>query len=152
MKRTAVFPGSFDPVTKGHESVIRRAIPLFDEIIVAIGKNSTKASMFTLEQRMEWISKCFKDENKIRVVAYDGLTVDFCKKENAAFILRGLRSGIDFEYEKSIAQMNKGLNPGIETVFLMTDPEYAAVQSTIIREIIKNGGDYRAFVPASVTI
>jgi pantetheine-phosphate adenylyltransferase len=147
MERIAVFPGSFDPITRGHESIIRRAIPLFDHIIIAIGENQEKKSFFTLEQRMIWIKMVFADEHAVSVQSYHGLTVDFCKKMNAKFLLRGLRTSADFEFERSIGQINKNLNPLIETVFLLTTPEYTALNSSIVRDIIRNGGDPSQFVP-----
>jgi pantetheine-phosphate adenylyltransferase len=147
MERIAVFPGSFDPITKGHESIIRRAIPLFDQIIIAIGENQEKKSLFTLERRMGWIKAVFQDEHRISVMSYKGLTVDFCKKMNAKFLLRGLRTSADFEFERSIGQINKNLNPNIETVFLLTTPEYTALNSSIVRDILRNGGDPAQFVP-----
>jgi pantetheine-phosphate adenylyltransferase len=145
MKRIAVFPGSFDPFTKGHEAVVRKALNLFDEVIVAIGVNSTKNYQFTLEKRTQHISSLFSASENIRVVNYQKLTVDLCKAEGAQFIVRGLRDSKDFEYEKSIAHMNEAL-AGIETVFLLTNQEYSAISSSIIREIYKNDGDITQFV------
>jgi pantetheine-phosphate adenylyltransferase len=150
MERIAVFPGSFDPVTRGHESIIRRALPLFDHVIVAIGENSEKKSFFTLEKRINWIKEVFADEPAVTVVSYQGLTVDFCKKMKAGFILRGLRTSADFEFERSIGQINKNLDPDIETVFLLTTPEYTALNSSIVRDILRNGGDPSQFVPDAV--
>jgi pantetheine-phosphate adenylyltransferase len=147
MEHIAVFPGSFDPVTRGHESIIRRAILLFDHIIVAIGENQEKKSFFTLEQRINWIRMVFANEPAVSVQSYQGLTVDFCTKMNAKFLLRGLRTSADFEFERSIGQINKNLNPSIETVFLLTTPEYTALNSSIVRDIIRNGGDPSQFVP-----
>lgn len=147
MKRIAVFAGSFDPITRGHHHVIRTGLELFDEVIVAIGINSNKQGYFPLEKREKYIQELYSTESRIRVMSYEGLTVNFCQKQGARFILRGLRNGIDFEYEKSIAHMNKGLDPQIETVFLMTHPALAHIQSTIVREIHKNGGDISAFLP-----
>jgi len=147
MERIAVFPGSFDPITRGHESIIRRAVPLFDHIIVAIGENQEKKSFFELEKRMNWIKDVFADEPAVSVQSYQGLTVDFCKKMNAKFLLRGLRTSADFEFERSIGQINKNLNPDIETVFLLTTPEYTALNSSIVRDILRNGGDPSQFVP-----
>ena len=152
MNRIAVFPGSFDPITKGHESVILRAVPLFDQIIVAIGANAEKKSFFTLEQRLEWIKEVFKGEPKISVMQYHGLTVDFCRKVNARFLLRGLRTSADFEFERSIGQINKKLNPEIETIFLLTAPEYASLNSGIVRDILRHGGDASQFVPEKVNL
>ena len=152
MEKIALFPGSFDPITLGHTSIIKRALPLFDQIIIAIGVNSQKKSMFPMEKRKEWIENAFRSEPKISVESYTGLTVDFCKQKNAAFILRGLRNQQDFEFERSIAQMNKQLNPNIETVFLFTELEYAAINSSIVRDIVRNGGDVRKFIPDTVTL
>jgi len=147
MERIAVFPGSFDPITKGHESIILRAIPLFDHIIIAIGENAEKKSFFPLQKRMEWIKAVFADEPAVSVQSYNGLTVDFCKKMNARFLLRGLRTSADFEFERSIGQINKKLYPEIETVFFLTDPEYSMLNSSIVRDILRNGGDASQFVP-----
>ena len=152
MERTAVFPGSFDPITKGHESIIRRAVPLFDHIVVAIGENAEKKSYFTLEQRMEWIKAVFAGEPAISVVTYKGLTVELCKKMNAGFLLRGLRTSADFEFERSIGQINKNLDPDIETVFLLTLPEYVMVTSSIVREVHKHGGNIEQFIPEQISI
>jgi pantetheine-phosphate adenylyltransferase len=150
MERIAVFPGSFDPITRGHESIIRRSLLLFDKVIVAIGENSEKKSFFSLEQRMEWIKAVFNNEPAVTVRSYQGLTVDFCKMMNAGFLLRGLRTSADFEFERSIGQINKNLNPDIETVFLLTTPEFTALNSSIVRDIIRNGGDASQFVPDTV--
>src|SRR5579863_9257628 len=141
MPGIAVFPGSFDPITKGHESIVQRALPLFDSIIVAIGSNSTKSSMFTLEKRKQWLEQIFASNPKVKVVDYSSLTIDLCKKYKANYIIRGLRSVTDFEYESSIAKMNRMMEPGIETVFMISLPEFSGVHSTIVREIIKHGGD-----------
>jgi pantetheine-phosphate adenylyltransferase len=150
MERIAVFPGSFDPITRGHESIIRRALPLFDHVIVAIGENSEKKSHFTLEQRINWIKAVFEGVPAVSVLSYQGLTVDFCKKIKAGFILRGLRTSADFEFERSIGQINKNLDPDIETVFLLTMPEHTALNSSIVRDILRNGGDASQFVPDAV--
>lgn len=152
MKRTAIFPGSFDPITKGHENILQRALPLFDEIVVAIGRNSSKQSFFTLEQREKWIRQVFADEPKVRVETYTGLTIEFCKKMNAKFILRGLRTSADFEFEKAIAQNNKIMSPEIETIFILPVPELSAINSTIVRDIIRNNGDASPFVPESISL
>ena len=152
MERIAVFPGSFDPITKGHESVVRRAIPLFDKIIIAIGTNSSKQYMFDLEQRKSWIENTFKDAPSVEITTFKGLTVEFCKNQNANFILRGLRSYSDFDYEFAIAQVNKSLEKNIETVFLLTDPEFSAISSTIVRDVILNNGKVAQFLPDSVTL
>jgi pantetheine-phosphate adenylyltransferase len=148
MKR-AVFPGSFDPVTLGHVDIIERALPLFDEIILAIGINLEKKYMFSLEERVRFLEETFKGESKIIVKTYNGLTVDFCVKEKAAFILRGLRNTIDLEFEKTIGQTNYRL-AGIETVFLISSPGNSHVSSTVVRDIKKHGGDYSILVPDAV--
>jgi pantetheine-phosphate adenylyltransferase len=148
----AVFPGSFDPITKGHESVILRALPLFDKLYIAIGVNTDKNPLFPIEKRINWIKKVFSNNSKIEVVTYTGLTVDFCKSVGAKFILRGLRTSADFEYERAIAQTNRFLNNGIETVFLLTTPEFTPVNSTIVREVIKYGGDASQFVPDGINL
>ncbi|MBK5191821.1 MAG: pantetheine-phosphate adenylyltransferase [Flavobacteriaceae bacterium] len=148
MKR-AVFPGSFDPVTLGHVDIIERAVPLFDEIILAIGINLDKKYMFSLEERVRFLEETFKGEPKIIVKTYNGLTVDFCIKEKAAFILRGLRNTIDLEFEKTIGQTNFRL-AGIETVFLISSPGKSHISSTVVRDIKKHGGDYSILVPDAV--
>ena len=152
MDKIAVFPGSFDPITKGHESIIKRALPLFDKIIVAIGMNAEKQHFFPIQKRMKWIQQVFQDEPKIVVDKYSGMTVDYCRKMNAGFILRGLRTSADFEFERSIGQINKKLYPEIETIFLLTTPELTALNSSIIRDIIRHGGDASPFVPESVDL
>ena len=149
--RRAIFPGSFDPITLGHYDIIKRGVTLFDEVIVAIGVNSDKKYMFTLEERMEFIKESFKDEPKIKVVSYKGLTVDFCQKNNVKFILRGLRNPADFEFEKAIAHTNRDLAP-IETVFLLTAAKTSYIASSIVRDVIRNNGDYTKLVPKSVKI
>ncbi len=146
MKR-AVFPGSFDPITIGHEAIIKRALPLFDKIILAVGVNTTKQYLFPLEQRISALEKCFSQEEKVQVQSYEGLTVEFCKSIDAQHIIRGLRSSIDFEFEKNIAEMNRKMESNIDTVFLISEPEHSAISSTIVREIYKSGGDISAFVP-----
>ncbi len=151
MNKIAVFPGSFDPITKGHESIIKRAIPLFDKIIVAIGNNTEKKHYFSLEKRLYWLEQVFKDEPTIVITQYEGLTVDFCRKNGANFILRGLRTSADFEFERSIGQINKQIYPDIETIFLLTTPEYTALNSSIVRDILLHGGDASSFVPDVVT-
>jgi len=150
MKR-AIFPGSFDPLTLGHYDIIKRSVKLFDEVIVAIGINADKKYMFSLEERQKFIEDSFKDEPKVSVVTYKGLTVDFCKKNNVEFILRGLRNPADFEFEKAIAHTNRDLAP-IETVFLLTAASTSYISSSIVRDVIRNNGDYTLLVPDSVRV
>jgi len=152
MNKVAVFPGSFDPFTVGHESVVRRALPMFDEIYISIGYNSKKEDFFPLDVRLNWIRKVFEGEGKIRVDSFSGLTVDYCREIGARFILRGLRTSADFEYERAIAQMNKSMYPEIESVFLLTLPEHTPITSTIVKEIIRHGGDVSRFVPDAIDI
>ena len=149
--KKAIFPGSFDPITLGHYDIIKRGVSLFDEIIVAIGINAEKKYMFSLEERMHFIKETFKNELKVRVISYEGLTIDLCKKENAEFILRGLRNPADFEFEKAIAHTNRKLSK-IETVFLLTASNTSFISSSIVRDVIRNGGDYTILVPPSVSI
>ena len=150
MKR-ALFPGSFDPITLGHFDIIRRALALFDEIVVAIGVNGDKNYMFTVEQRKEFIEKAFADEPKVKVSTYQGLTVDYCREIDAQFILRGLRNPADFEFEKAIAHTNRTLSK-IETVFLLTAARTSFISSSIVRDVIRNHGDYTVLVPESVRV
>jgi pantetheine-phosphate adenylyltransferase len=152
MKKIALFPGSFDPFTVGHESVVRRALPLFDKIVVAIGFNTTKSGYFPLEKRMQWIKDVFKDESKVEVTGYSKLTIDYCKDVNAKYILRGLRTSADFEYERAIGQTNRRLESGIETVFLLTESHHTFITSTIVRDVIKYGGDASSFLPKAISI
>lgn len=152
MKRIAVFPGSFDPITRGHENIVRRAAPLFDEVIVAIGHNTTKQTMFSLEKRKLWIDQTFADIKNVRTDVYEGLTVDYCKKNQAPFLLRGLRNSGDFEYERTIAHMNKALWNDLETILLFTDTAFVSVHSTVIREIIRNNGDVSQFIPQQINL
>ena len=152
MKKIAVFPGSFDPFTIGHEAIVRRALSLFDEIIIAVGANTLKKSFYPLETRKKMIIKAFGNEPRVRVDHYVGLTVDFCKNNSAGYLLRGLRTSADFEFERAIGQVNKSMAPGIESVFLLTVPEHSYINSTIVRDIIKNGGDASRFVPAAINI
>ena len=147
MQRICLFPGTFDPVTLGHVDIIDRAIPLFDKIVVGIGKNTTKAPMFSAEQRLQWIREIYKSQPLVEGAVYEGLTVHFCKKVNAKFILRGIRYVSDFEYEKTIADANRTLEKGIETIFLTGEPKYTSVASTIVRDILRNGGDASHFLP-----
>ena len=152
MNRIAIFPGSFSPFTLGHKSVADSAIPLFDKVIIAVGINSEKNQYFSIEERMQWIESVYDNNQKIEIKRYEGLTVDFCKKENANYIIRGLRDSYDFKFEKNIAQMNKKLNPDIETIFIITPPELSHISSTILRDIIKNGGDISEFIPKEINI
>jgi pantetheine-phosphate adenylyltransferase len=152
MIKRAVFPGSFDPITRGHENIIRRALPLFDEIIVAVGLNIEKKGYFQVEDRINWIKDVFADSPKIRVESYSGLTVDFCRLINSTYILRGLRTSADFEFERTVGQVNKKLHPAIETIFLLTTPEFTSINSSIVRDVYKNGGDVRIFIPDAVKL
>lgn len=152
MDRIAVFPGSFDPVTLGHESIIRRAIPLFDKIIIAIGVNSEKKTMFSMEQRAYWLNMIFDSEIKVSVESYKGLTIDFCKKKKAQYILRGLRTSMDFEFERGIGQINRQLADNIETVFLLTEPQFTPISSSIVRDVIRNGGDVSTLIPKEIVL
>ena len=150
MKR-ALFPGSFDPITLGHYDIIKRGVHLFDEVVVAIGINSEKSYMFSLEERQHFIEEAFKDEPKVKVTTYEGLTINFCKHIKAQFILRGLRNPADFEFEKAIAHTNRKLS-NIETVFLLTAARTSYISSSIVREVIRNNGDYSVLVPESVVL
>eukprot|EP00916_Digyalum_oweni_P017337 GHVL01028366.1.p2 GENE.GHVL01028366.1~~GHVL01028366.1.p2 ORF type:complete len:159 (-),score=20.91 GHVL01028366.1:917-1393(-) len=149
MRNIALFPGSFDPFTIGHENIVLSAIDLFDEIIIGIGTNTTKVYFYPINQRMEWIEELFAEHTKIKVVQFSGLSVDFSKKINANYILRGIRTAADFEYERAIAQVNKNMS-GIESVFLLTTPEHTPVASSIVKDIIKHGGDAEKFIPAKI--
>lgn len=146
----AIFPGSFDPITIGHQSIIERALTLFDEIVIAVGINATKKTLYSVEQRIEWIEKCFVNQPKIIVKSYSELTVDFCKKENAKFILRGLRTSADFEFERGIGQVNKILKPEIETIFMLTSAAHTPISSSIVRDVIKHNGDISKLVPEAI--
>ena len=152
MIKKAVFPGSFAPFTKGHESVVLRALPLFDEIVIAVGTNSDKNEYFSLEERYKWILQVFTNEPKISVQKYEGLTIDFCEKVKANYILRGLRNSSDFKYEKGIAQMNRSMKKHIDTIFIITEPEVSHISSTLVRDVVKNGGYVSQFVPEGVAI
>ena len=152
MKKTAVFPGSFDPFTVGHEEIVRRALPLFDRIIIAVGENAEKKNLFSIEKRLAMISKTFEGESKIEVSRFSGLTVEFCRQQNAGYLLRGLRTSADFEYERALGQMNRKMAPEIDTVFLLTSAEHTPINSTIVRDIIIKGGDASPFVPKTVNI
>ena len=148
--RICLFPGTFDPVTLGHTDIINRALPLFDKIYIGIGINSSKNPMFSAEQRMEWFKEIYKDEPKVISVVYDGLTVHYCEKIGARFILRGIRYVSDFEYEKTIADANRTMDSNIETIFLTGEPKYTSVASTIVRDILRNGGNASPFLPQAV--
>jgi len=147
VKKIVVFPGSFDPITLGHVDLVHRAIPLFDEIIVAVGMNSQKKYLFSLEERLAWLEEVFKNDKKVKVDHFTGLTVNFCKEKNARYLLRGLRNASDFDYEKTISQLNNIMGDDLETVFLISQPAFSHISSTIVREIIKGKGDISAFVP-----
>jgi len=148
--RICVFPGTFDPITLGHTDVIDRALDLFDELIIAIGVNSSKVPMFPLEQRLQWIQDIYRHEPRIKAASYEGLTVDFCKRMQARFILRGIRYVNDFEYEKAIADVNRAMDNRIETIFLTCTPQYTSIASTLVRDIIRNKGDVSQFLPEAV--
>jgi pantetheine-phosphate adenylyltransferase len=152
MKKIAVFPGSFDPFTIGHEAIVVRALAIFDEIIIAVGANALKKSYFTLESREEAIRNLFGSQSRISVDHYEGLTVDYCRRKNASFLLRGLRTAADFEFERAIAQVNRVLAPEIESVFLLTVPEHSHINSTIVRDIIRSGGDASMLLPKELDI
>ncbi len=150
MERVCLFPGTFDPVTFGHLDIIERALPLFDKLVIGIGLNSSKAPMFSAEQRIDWLNKIFNNEPKIQAVIYEGLTVECCKKVGANYILRGIRYVNDFEYEKAIADMNRSLDHNVETIFLTCLPQYTSVASTLVRDVIRNRGDVTQFLPKEV--
>jgi pantetheine-phosphate adenylyltransferase len=150
MERICLFPGTFDPITIGHLDIINRSLDLFDKLVIGIGRNASKVSMFSEEQRLEWIKEIFKNEPKVSSVVYEGLTVDCCKQVSANYILRGIRYVNDFEYEKAIADMNRSLDGNIETIFLTCLPQYTSVASTLVRDVIRNGGDAAQFLPEAV--
>lgn len=150
MQRICLFPGTFDPITVGHLDIIYRSLPLFDKLIIGIGRNANKAPMFSEEQRISWIKEIFKDEPRVEAVVYEGLTVECCKQIGAKYILRGIRYVNDFEYEKAIADMNRSLDPHVETIFLTCLPQYTSVASTLVRDVIRNGGDASPFLPEQV--
>ena len=152
MSKFAVFPVSFSPFSIGHQSVVEKALPLFDKIIISVGVNSKKNQYFSIQERMQWIDSVYANNEKIEVKKYEGLTIDFCKKEGANFILRGLRDSHDFKFEKDIAQMNNDLDSSIETIFIITPPELSHISSSLIRDIIKNGGDVSKFIPKEINI
>lgn len=152
MSNVALFPGSFDPFTIGHESIVQRSVDLFDKIYIGVGHNDNKKTYFSLETRVEMIRDVFKNHPKIEVTQYSDLTIDLCRRIGARFILRGLRTSSDFEYERAIAQVNKAMMPDIETVFILTMPEHTAINSSIVREIIRYGGDANKFMPSSIDL
>ncbi len=152
MSKIAVFPGSFDPITIGHESIVHRAMELFDKIIIAIGHNENKKAFFPLQVRLDMIKEVFSGEPKIEVIHFEDLTVNLCKRVGAKYILRGLRTSADFEYERAIAQVNKVMYPDLESVFFLTLPEHTSINSTIVREILKYGGDASKFLPAAINL
>lgn len=150
--KIAVFPGSFDPITIGHVDMVKRALPLFDEIVVAVGVNSTKKTLFSLEQRLEWLRQVFAEYPGVRVDYFEKLTAHYCLRIGARYLLRGLRNGSDFDYEKTISQLNHIVGGGIETIFLIAQPEFSHISSTIVREIIVGGGDASPFIPREIRI
>ena len=150
MQRICLFPGTFDPVTLGHIDIIDRALPLFDKLVIGIGSNVNKVPMFSDEQRLQWIKEIYKDNDKVEAVVYNGLTVECCKAVGANFILRGIRYVNDFEYEKAIADMNRSLDGHVETIFLTCLPQFTSVASTLVRDVLRNGGDVSQFLPMIV--
>lgn len=150
MKKIAILPGSFDPITNGHVDIVLRSLPLFDEFIIAIGVNTQKKNLFSLEDRIQWIKDVFKDEPKVKVESYNGLTINYCKSRGANYIIRGIRSAADFEYEKTIAHLNNTMDPSIETVLILSKSELSSVSSTIVREIILGNGDVSKFIPKEI--
>ncbi|MFT5513602.1 MAG: pantetheine-phosphate adenylyltransferase [Bacteroidia bacterium] len=150
--RIALFPGTFDPFTNGHLDIVQKGLGLFDEIVVAVGENASKRTMFDMETRLRWINKVFENEPRVTVKRYTGLTIQFCTTMNASFILRGLRTIGDFEYEKQIAMVNADLNPDIQSVFVLSEQKYTAVSSTVIRDLILHGGNYAPYLPEGVTV
>ncbi len=147
MQRIGLFPGTFDPITVGHLDIIYRSLDLFDLLYIGIGRNANKAPMFSEEQRLNWINEIFRQEPRVKAIVYDGLTIDCCKTVDAKFILRGIRYVNDFEYEKAIADMNRSLDGEVETIFLTCLPQYTSVASTLVRDVIRNGGDASPFLP-----
>ena len=152
MTKIAVFPGSFDPITVGHVDIVLRALPLFDKIIIAIGVNTQKKYLYSLEGRIAWLKEVFKNESKVEIASYEGLTINFCKLKKAQYILRGIRSAADFEYEKTIAHLNHAMNEDLETILILSKPELSSISSTIVREIIKGQGDVSKFVPKEIIV
>lgn len=149
--KKAIFPGSFDPITIGHVDIIKRAMKVFDEIIIAVGDNTDKKYMFPKEKRVEFVKQTFNNCKSVKIESYNGLTVDFCKKNNTEFMIRGLRNPADFEFEKSIALTNRKMTD-IETIFFLTSPENSFVSSSIVRDLIRNSGDYKLFIPKGITL
>ncbi len=152
MQKIAVFPGSFDPITKGHVNIVKRALPLFDKVVMAIGNNSSKKYSFTFEERINWIKDVFVNEPKVEVTEFQGLTVNFARNIGAKYLIRGIRTAADFDYEKTIAQLNKSMAPELETICIISDPDLSHISSTIVREIVLNGGDPSIFLPDAVKI
>ena len=152
MQRKIVFPGSFDPITVGHVDLVNRALAIFDEVIIAVGVNAQKKYLYQLDTRMQWLEEVFADEPRVTVDSFEGLTAHYCDKVNAHFLLRGLRNASDFDYEKTISQLNHIVGKGLETVFLISAPEYSHISSTIVREIIKGGGDASSFLPKQIKL
>lgn|SRR5690554_6586870 len=150
MSKIAILPGSFDPITNGHVDIVERALPLFDELVIAIGINTQKKYLSSLKDRIKWIQTVFKDEPKIKVERYNGLTINYCKERGADYIVRGIRTALDFEYEKTIAHLNKTMEPSIETILILSKAELSSVSSTIVREIIIGGGDVKKFIPHEI--
>jgi pantetheine-phosphate adenylyltransferase len=150
--KIAVFPGSFDPITSGHVDIVQRAIPLFDRIVVAIGENAQKSYLFPLKQRLHWLKEVFENESSISIDYYEGLTAHYCRKIGAQYMIRGLRNASDFDYEKTISQINSIVVDDLETVFLISRPQYSHISSTVVREIIKGGGDANTFVPPQIAV
>ncbi len=151
-QRICLFPGTFDPITLGHVDIIKRAVSLFDKLYIGIGLNTSKQPMFSIEQRKEWIEKIFSDYPQIAVVSYEGLTINYCKELQAQYILRGIRSIVDFEYEKAIGDMNRMLAPEVETFFLACAPEYSTISSTVVRDVIRNKGNVKSFLPPELNL
>lgn len=147
MSRICLFPGTFDPVTLGHTDIIDRSLDLFDKVVIGIGMNTSKVPMYSEDKRLEWLKEIYKNESKVEALVYEGLTAECCKRVGAKFILRGIRYVNDFEYEKAIADMNRSLDPSIETIFLTCLPKYTSVASTLVRDVIRNGGDVSQFLP-----
>ena len=152
MSKIAVFPGSFDPITKGHVNIVMRSLPLFDKVVVAIGNNSSKKYSFTFEERIQWIRDVFKNEPKVEASEFQGLTVNFAKSIGARYLIRGIRTAADFDYEKTIAQLNKSMAPELDTICIISDPDLSHISSTIVREIVINGGDPSIFLPKEVAL